>query len=75
MATATYYAKIDGCKVVAGKVIQFDGRRIRYHGARKWGKVYWSCAKSNAIWRDTLREAYESAQAACDVDELPKEFA
>lgn len=66
----TYYAKLDGCRIVSGRVLVVDGRRIRFHGARKWGGLYWSCAASTAIWRDSLRDAYESAMAVCDLDIL-----
>ena len=56
----TYYTRVDGKKVAAGCVRIINGRRIRFHAIKKWGKLYWSCDHGSNFF-PTKKEAFESS--------------
>jgi len=63
-----YYYKIDGRTTDAGCIIKLpDSRRVRLHGQRKWGKMYWT-ADMGDNWNLSKRDAIATA-AELDVVE------
>lgn len=57
-----YLSRINGSRVVKGRTrVLADGRAVRLHGIRKWGKVYWTADKWGMVWEQDRTTAIAKA--------------